>query len=369
MNVIHTVVNTFTAKRFIEPLILSEIEYGLKSSLLVDPLNGSSKFLDALRCKYIKSKFCFSLNPFLLIVNLIRLICFFKKNHTDIIICHMTKGAFLPLLASFIFGIKRRVYYNHGVPYIGYSGLLKYALKSIEKINCFFATDILTVNKELVPYLSCLTYKNVSVIGSGSISGLPNEFYDNKLSLSYIDDLKEKHGIDKNMKVFIYVGRPHKRKGFNLLLKSFEKTFSHTNTKPLLLIVGCTSKDVKTVLGYIPDSFKIYDSVLDIHELYKCSDFAVLPSYHEGLGYALLEGAAASCILLGSDIIGLNVLCRKENSIKFTLQIDGLSTALLKAFLMDEKEKMKMASSSFTIANEFRQKSVTQNYISYLYSK
>lgn len=373
MKIVHTIVNTFTAKRFIEPLILAEEEQGIDSIILIDPLNGSPLFLDSLKCKYKKSKFDLTFNPLLLIIKFLHLSFILNKIKPDMTICHMTKGAFLPLLASSMLGVKRRVYYNHGVPYIGYSSLIRFILKNIEKINCYLATEILTVNHELMPYLSCLTSKNISAINPGSISGIPNDFFC-KPNASDINKLKDKYNIEKNKTVFIYVGRPYKRKGFHLLLEAFENIITESDVlppekKPTLLIVGCSHNDVKKILNYVPNYINIYTSIIDIHELYKCSDITVLPSYHEGFSYALLEGAASSCILLSSNIVGVNLICKEDNSIKFDLSVEAFSKALIKVCLMSDEEKVNMAYSSFSIATEFHQEKVTQNYISYLYKK
>lgn len=320
MNVIHTVVNTFTAKRFVEPFILKLISKGYKSEIIVDDFNGDRKFLDSLSVNYTDSKFSLTLNPLSLFSRYFRLRSLFKLKKIDILHCHFTTGAILPLFVGFTLRIPKRVYHNHGVPYIGHKGPVRYLLLLIEFINCKLATDIITVSNGMIEPLSAVSNKNIRVFGNGSVCGLEDDYYsDCDIDLSIIDDtVKEKI-------IFLYVGRPFKRKGFNIILEAFTNSFSDVDDV-VLLLAGCTQNEVDLVLNEKYSNIMGLGLMSDMKSLYHYANVVVLPSEHEGFGYALLEGGAKKCALISCDIPGPNDMVINDYS-GFRFQV-GDSKAL-----------------------------------------
>ena len=53
-------------------------------------------------------------------------------NKPDIIICHNSLHSIIPLIISNLINIKRKVYFNHGVPFLGYKGILRYIFLFID---------------------------------------------------------------------------------------------------------------------------------------------------------------------------------------------------------------------------------------------
>ena len=63
-------------------------------------------------------------------------------------------------------------------------------------------------------------------------------------------------------------------------------------------------KEVKINLKNLPVNVRFHGFQLDLSSFYLDNDIVILPSWHEGFGYALLEGAAFGCAMIASNIPG-----------------------------------------------------------------
>jgi glycosyltransferase involved in cell wall biosynthesis len=208
-------------------------------------------------------------------------------------------------------GIKKRVYFNHGVPFIAYHGLLRHLLKLLERVNLYLSTSVISISIEMKKHLLSLqSNKNILILGSGSACGIDLELYSRS---RYKDSMyRQNHGIIKNDFVIVFIGRPEKRKGFHFLLNLW-KSFSDSKDMKLLLC-GPSKEHVLNVIGCIPDNLICVGFTKDIPEILSTSDCLILPSFHEGLSYAVLEAMACECVVIGSDIDGIRNLVSHEKT-------------------------------------------------------
>lgn len=299
--VVHTIVNTFTAKNFIEPLLLHLPQHKYMSEIIVDDFGGERNFLDKLKTKYIDKRLSLTLNPFVFITRVFCLIKYFRLHRPDVVHAHFTTGAVIPLIAARLSNVPIRIYHNHGVPYIGHKGIIKFALKLIEFINCALATQVITVSEGMISPLKNVTNKHIQLFGKGSACGLPDFYYQKSI---ITDRAIVPPSVNSSSFVFLYVGRPFKRKGFNLIINAFTSAFPDDSVNVHLLLAGCNDVDLKRVTKNKNKNIHALGMVIDMKTIYESSDVVVLPSYHEGFGYALLEGAASQCALISSDIPG-----------------------------------------------------------------
>ena len=65
------------------------------------------------------------------------------------IFVHNSTSALLPIFVSRLLNVKKIIYFNHGLPYVGYDGALRFFLKILEKINCGLAHTIITVSDDM----------------------------------------------------------------------------------------------------------------------------------------------------------------------------------------------------------------------------
>lgn len=365
MKVVHTIVNTFTSKRFVEPLVKVELKNGVRSQILIDPIGGDMSFLDLLIVKFGVAKFDFTVNPFKFLFRIVNIYFLIRKMKPEMIVCHMTKGAFIPLISSRLAGVNRIVYYNHGVPYPAYKGVISLLLKLIEYINCLMATEIIVVNALLIPDLQILTNKQVCSISPGSVCGISDNFRSNfgnpietPKELAYLARIDQK-------KIFLYVGRPHSRKGFHLLLDCFKHLDEREDL--LLLIAGCNKEDLINYLGCELRNVYALGMVLDLIPFYHFSDFIVLPSYHEGFPMSILEGIALGCIPIASSIKELDLVCESINSFRFELNLNSFSGCILDALNLDEATLAENQKQAHLASAKFAEDKVINNYFSFLY--
>jgi glycosyltransferase involved in cell wall biosynthesis len=169
------------------------------------------------------------------------------------------------------------------------------------------------------------------VLGEGSACGIDLvEFSGEQFDKQHMINARQTLGIALDKYVVLYVGRPFKRKGFHTLLNAWQY-MGRSNNKCVILIAGCTAEDIvrngnspitnAIALGY----------VRDLRSCYAACDVVVLPSWHEGLPYSLLEGAAVARALVGSNIPGIDsIIIDNENGLLVPL---GNSEALAEALL------------------------------------
>jgi len=103
--------------------------------------------------------------------------------------------------------------------------------------------------------------------------------------------------------VVVYIGRPEKRKGFELVLQLWNEYFKNKNTK--LVLCGPQTDEVKKYLKTVPSNVIALGFVNNISEILASSDLMILPSLHEGLSYACLEAQAAGVVVIANDISGI----------------------------------------------------------------
>jgi glycosyltransferase involved in cell wall biosynthesis len=229
-----------------------------------------------------------------------------STNKNTIAYCHTTKFALPGLLLCRLFGIGQVIYFNHGVPYIGHQGLKCWILQLLERINVAVAHRFITVSPAMVPFLKAghvTTHYNYST-HPGSSSGLRD--------LDYLDFERFRRRVygskAHNGTRYLYAGRLQARKGIFVLLDAWR---SHVFKYPEdeLWLCGFSIEELAAkapgimipgiiVRGYLNDMKSVYDDV----------DVVISPSFHEGFGYTLLEGAARGCCIVSSSIPGPNTM-------------------------------------------------------------
>jgi len=100
-----------------------------------------------------------------------------------------------------------------------------------------------------------------------------------------------------------WVGRPHARKGLPLVLAGWRLSTCGARGG-VLMIAGCTEEECRALFGTLPSGVRALGYCADMPGFYRCCDAVILVSAHEGMSYALLEGGASGCALIGSDIPG-----------------------------------------------------------------
>lgn len=252
-------------------------------------------------------------NLFFLIKSFINIKNILIKHKPDIIVSHNSRSSLLPLFASWQISIPKRIYFNHGVPHIGYTGITRFFLKMLERMNCNFSTEVITVSSDMRYRLQKLAPKTkVDFIYFGSACGINlKEFYPNqKPDWSF----RDAHQINRKDFLVVYIGRPNKRKGFKKCMDLWVKYFHSSEYK--LVLCGISESNVLKLISYMPKNIICLEFTDSVPQILREANCLILPSYHEGFSYAALEALASRCIVLANNIEGVrNLIINNVNGI------------------------------------------------------
>lgn len=132
----------------------------------------------------------------------------------------------------------------------------------------------------------------VKVLSNGVDSNLffPPESY-------HKEDIKHKYRIDKDNKIYLWLGQDRKKKGLHIVLKAWRK-FHQYNPKSILIILGTHNEIKQDGVFWLPRMLNN-----ELSEIYQMSDFFIFSTLcHEGHPLALTEALKCGCYPLASDI-------------------------------------------------------------------
>ena len=261
-------------------------------------------------------------SPFVSFLKIYRLIS--RKSPTTIV-AHMTLYATYPLLISKLLRIENRIYMCHGLSFLGYKGFIRLALKVIDIINIGLSTKTICVTPSICDEAKKINKKkDIVTIQPGSAVGLSLDKYITEKEIEdKCDDVQKRSQLK-----ILYVGRGTKRKGiYELLDAASSKIILEKNI--IIDLVGFNAGQMKLGSKKIPKNIRFHGFQIDVRPFYRHSDIIILPSWHDGFGYTLLEGAAFGCAMLASNIPGPD-----------SLVIDNINGRLLTPRSSKEIEKI-----------------------------
>ncbi len=254
--------------------------------------------------------FDISINPLSALAKIVGLARWYRDGGISIVHAHQSKGAFIPLVAAAIARVEVIIYHNHGMPYLGYGGVVRAVLKALEMTNVAISSISLTVspgNREAATQDCLVGVEKIKVLGRGSICGCDPVVYAEDRVAGHRLSVRSRMGVSDQTVVFLYVGRPVRRKGFNDLLDAWRiySASAQGGAGRELWLAGVSAKDLVAAGGEGLPNVRVLGYVNEVHEMYAAADVVVLPSHHEGLPYALLEGAFSGKALISSSIPGV----------------------------------------------------------------
>jgi N,N'-diacetylbacillosaminyl-diphospho-undecaprenol alpha-1,3-N-acetylgalactosaminyltransferase len=315
--VIHNIHFPVSARSFVEPIVRKLNNHQFDAQLWMEKWE---KHLDTIKSIEVPKRFISSdltFNPIEFISRVQAYRAALKEARPEILHTHQTRSSLIPLLSAYLEHVPIRIYHNHGLPYLGYQGVMRWLLYTLEKINISLATEVLLVshsNLKAAREDGLLNKNQGKVLGSGSICGIDLKQY-NPHKFDEVAQIiaRDKFQIDRNSFILGYVSRPCKRKGFHRLLTAWQESKLGVKGN-ILLMAGCSDRDIHAIVGDDVPGVCGLGYIDNMLEFYAACDAVILPSDHEGFPYSLLEAAAAGRISIGTDIPGIDCVIQHDRT-------------------------------------------------------
>lgn len=258
---------------------------------------------------------------------------FLRKEKPWILHCNTPKGSLLGMIAGWAARVPNRVYLVTGLRYQGAHGVLRFILKTMERISCLFATKVIPEGQGVLHTLKTdhITGKTLSVLHHGNINGIDTDFFSNKCLASDMgmkpddassdadDEKLYKELISKNVRkrlglkgddfVFVSIGRLVKDKGINELALCMKQLDCR------LILVGSFDEnnaiddEAKEFLTS-SDRVKCVGWQEDVRPYLAAADALVFPSYREGFPNVPIQAGAMGLPCIVTDINGSNEIIK-----------------------------------------------------------
>jgi len=228
---------------------------------------------------------------------------FYRQRRFDAVVTVTPKAGLLGMVAARLAGIPVRVHWFTGQVWATQKGVIRATLKAMDRLTVACATEVLADSPSQKDFLvreGVVVEDKISVLGHGSISGVDTARY--RLDPGMRQRIRAELRIPEGATCLVYVGRMSKEKGVPNLLVAFGKLSGDFPDLHLILVgpdeEGLLPQDRRLnlhVVGYTRNP-EAYMSAADI---------MCLPSYREGFGSVLIEGAACGLPAVASRIYGI----------------------------------------------------------------
>ena len=236
------------------------------------------------------------------LIALWKLYNYIKKEKFDIVSGHTPKGGLLSMIAAYIAGVHKRIFFRHGLVYETKTGISRLILINAERVASLLATKVVCVSPYLIErsLQDHLTSKEKMILlNIGSCNGVDalGKFNPNKIIITKKDSLKQALQIDNDSFVIGYTGRLVKDKGIVELVEAFQTLDKQYNNLRLLLVGPLEERDAlpNEIVQIIKNHPRIIFTGLiedNIQYYYSLMDILVLCTHREGFGTSILEASS-----------------------------------------------------------------------------
>ena len=292
----------FTLPYFFGEQLSYFTQKGYDISLVCGPDENLKPFAEKHGCKFKEIFIPRVISPVADAKALWRLYKYMCEERFDVVCGHTPIGGFLAIIAAWVCGVKKRVFFRHGLIYETSHGLKRKILVACEKVASLLSTHVVCVSPYLVErsLLDKLSSKEKMVLlHKGSCNGIDAEgkFNCDVLNKADLETIRKKCRLPKDAFVIGFVGRMVRDKGVEELVTAFKDIQKHYENAYLLLVGMLEERDaltIATVNEIRSNSHIIHTGLIleGIEYYYALMDVLVLCTHREGLGCALLEAAA-----------------------------------------------------------------------------
>jgi len=228
---------------------------------------------------------------------------FYRTGKFQAVVTVTPKGGLLGMMAAWLARIPVRIHWFTGQVWATKKGLSRAALKLLDRLTSMCATHVLADSASQKDFLvreGIVRSVKISVLGCGSISGVDtNRFRPDTPARQRI---RGELQIADDALCLLYMGRMKKEKGVPDLLGAFDQLRSEFKNIHLLL-VGPDEENL--LLDTEANGLRVVGYTRKAEAYMAAAEIICLPSYREGFGSVLIEGAACGLPAVASRIYGI----------------------------------------------------------------
>ena len=296
--------------------------------------------------------------------SLVALYKLFRRERPYIVHSNTPKASLLSMVAAWAARVPHRIYLVTGLRFETTHGILRFILKTMERITCLCATKVIPEGDGVKATLlrEHITRKPLQKIHHGNINGIDLEHF--ARTPEVMQRATEIRNGSEDL-TFIFIGRMVRDKGINELVAAFDRLNSELPATKLLL-VGKFEDELDPVL---PETKQIIENnpkiefvgyQNDVRPFLVASDVAVLPSYREGFPNVVIQAGAMGLAQIVTDINGCNeVVIEGQNGVIIPKQNEQALYDAMRRLATDRELTARMAASARElIATRYRQEDV-----------
>lgn len=232
----------------------------------------------------------------------------FSKGNYDIVQYATPNASLYASLGAKWAGIKKRLYCQWGIRYVGFSGMQRCIFKAIEKLSCSNSTHIRPAswkNLEFAVEEGLYKREKAAAIGDGGTIGIDMKQFDINKKPTNKRLVLEQYPQLAGKTVFSFVGRLNRDKGVFELLEAFQR-LSAEREDIALLQIGDMEGELPSHLEDVKNNPNVILTgwTNEVPKYISASDVLVHPSYREGFSMVIQQAMAMEIPVVTTDIPG-----------------------------------------------------------------
>ena len=242
------------------------------------------------------------------VVALVQLTRFLVRNRPDVVHSFGPKAGLLVALAGWLARIPVRIHTFTGQVWMTRKGLMRRMLRAADKLLAALDTHLLADSasqRDLLVADGLVAPEKCKVLASGSVSGVDTSRF--RPDAAARAEIRSALEIPADALVYLFLGRVTRDKGVLDLARAFATAGADIG---YLVFVGPDEQGLQPEIERLCDAQRArlrFVPYTAAPERYLASaDVLCLPSYREGFGTSIIEGAATGIPALASGIYGIS---------------------------------------------------------------
>jgi glycosyltransferase involved in cell wall biosynthesis len=307
--------------------------------------------------------------------SLLKLTALIRKVRPAVIHSITPKAGLLAMLAGLIARVPNRWHTFTGQVWVTKQGFVRNALKAFDRLIVLFASKVFADSLSQCRLLrdeGIVLDGQIGMLGSGSIAGV--DFKRFWADAHIRDRLRQQMATEANACVFLFVGRLAKDKGVLDLVKTYLE-LSTTVRGIELWVVGPDEEGMLQTLQKLAEGcvapIRWLGATPTPEQFMVAADILLLPSYREGFGSVIIEGAACGIPAIAYRIDGV-IDAISDGSSGLLVEVgrpEAFATAM-KRLALDKELRLRLGKQAWERAvRDFSSERVTNAWLEFYRSQ